>query len=133
MGKNVAVWLVVVAASAGLFACALSQEENAALSGRDGAVKHATIVGAWKLSSVHCDADGNNCEWYTGTLIFRYAKNGELIVNDVKRGTYRMLNGACLLDTGEKTYTVNIIHIDSSRLITGENHRNSTEIYKRIE
>jgi len=115
--------------------CVLFQEKGGSNSGSEaisGGDPRELIVGTWKIASVHCDGRGENCEEYKATRFFTYGRSGELYVNDVKRGTYRMSGRSCILDTGTARYTVNIIHIDSTKLITGESHRTTTEIFRRV-
>jgi hypothetical protein len=117
-------------------ACTLLQGKSGGNSGADtgtGGDRQKLIVGSWKIAAVHCDSQGNNCEWYTGKRVFQFLQNGNLYVNDIKRATYRMEGSACILDTGAKRYTVNIISIDSGRMVTGENNRTTTEIYNKIK
>ncbi len=115
--------------------CSLFQEKGESNSGSDaisGGNPRELIVGTWKIASVHCDSKGANCEEYKATRFFTYGTKGELFVNDVKRGTYRVSGSSCLIDTGTTRYTVNIIYIDSAKLITGEGHRTTTEIFRRM-
>jgi pyruvate/2-oxoglutarate dehydrogenase complex dihydrolipoamide dehydrogenase (E3) component len=95
--------------------------------------KQKLIIGTWKITAVHCDSQGNNCDWYTGKRIFRFMQNGDVFVNDTKQATYRMEGATCIIDTGKKRYNVNIISLDTNKLITGENNRKTTEIYNKIK
>jgi len=95
--------------------------------------KQKLIIGTWKITAVHCDSQGNNCDWYAGKRIFRFMQNGDLFVNDTKQATYRVEGAICTLDTGKKLYNVNIISLDSKRMITGENNRKTTEIYNKMK
>jgi hypothetical protein len=89
--------------------------------------------GSWQIVAINCDAGGNNCEWYSEERVFQYTENGEFSVNGEKRGTYQVTGSTCVLDTGDKKYTLNIVSIDSTRLITGESDRTTTEILTKIE
>lgn len=116
--------------------CAETQDKNSGRAAADrstGVEYQNLILGRWKIVAIRCDREGNNCEWYTGRRVFHFSRNGDLAVNDIRRGTYRMEGPACILDTDSKRYTVNIIQLDSSKLITGESHRETTEIYKKLK
>ncbi len=91
------------------------------------------LEGTWKITSVRCDSKGNNCETYQASRFLTYNKSGELFVNDVKCGSYRVSGNICIIDTGSKQYTVKIIYISNASLITGENHRTTTEKFIRVQ
>ncbi|HOT44415.1 MAG TPA: hypothetical protein PLM53_08125 [Spirochaetota bacterium] len=133
--KKIIVPAIIMTCSVLMAGCAFFQEKGGSDSGSEaisGGDPRELIVGTWKIASVHCNDRGENCEEYKATRFFTYAKDGQLFVNDVKRGTYRVSGNTCLLDTGTTRYTVNIIHVDSTKLITGESHRTTTEIFRRI-
>jgi pyruvate/2-oxoglutarate dehydrogenase complex dihydrolipoamide dehydrogenase (E3) component len=135
MMRKILLLSAIMASSVMTATCAQLQEK----SGRDSGTgifdseKQKLIVGTWKITAVHCDSRGNNCEWYTGKRVFRFMQNGDLFVNDAKLATYRMKGTTCIIDTGKKRYNVNIISLDSKRLITGEDNRTSTEIYNKVK
>jgi hypothetical protein len=114
-----------------IHACATSVERGD--SKKNGDEPRKLLPGTWKITSVHCNSKGSNCENYNGTKIFRFDKGGELFVNNVNRGSYRLSGSSCILDAGSTQYNVTIIHIDTARLITGENGRTTTEIFTRIQ
>lgn len=91
------------------------------------------IIGTWKIVAVHCDSGGNDCEWYAGRRVFSFSRNGDFSLNDIRQGTYRIEGTVCILDTGSRKFDVNIVQLDSQKLVTGENHRKTTEIYKKMK
>ena len=125
----------IVVSCVTMAACTQFQEKSGSDSGTItiDSEKQKLIIGTWKITAVHCDSQGNNCVWYTGKRIFRFMQNGDVFVNDKKQATYRMEGATCVIDTGKKRYNVNIISLDSKRLITGEDNRNTTEIYNKIK
>ncbi len=134
--KKITASILIMTCCVIISGCVMSREKggnenNSGASSSDETRK--LITGTWKITSFRCDNKGNNCQKYPGTQIFQYGKNGELIINNVKRGSYRVTGRTCILDTGTSQYTVNIISIDSSRLLTGENHRTTTEIFIRMK
>jgi hypothetical protein len=133
--KTQLLWAVLILFTM-MTACAETQDKNSGGSGADntgGGDNKKLILGSWKLVAVHCDKEGNNCEWYTDRRVFQFSRNGDLVINDEKRGTYQVEGSACILDNGSKRYSINIIQLDSSKLMTGESYRSTTEIFKKIK
>ncbi|OHD64661.1 MAG: hypothetical protein A2176_10155 [Spirochaetes bacterium RBG_13_51_14] len=119
-----------------MFACSTFQEKDFSNTDSDTRTVGSTrklIVGTWKIVAIRCDSQGSNCERYKRDIVFQFSRNGDLVANGTKRGTYRLEGSTCILDTDRKQYTVSIILIDSSRMITGEQNRKSTEIFNKIQ
>lgn len=126
----------IIASFALITSCAATQNNNGGGTIPDRSESGdypERILGRWKIVAVHCDSQGGNCEWYNGQRVFHFSRNGDLAVNDVRRGTYRLEGPVCILDTGNKRYRVNIIRLDPNKLITGESHRATTEIYNKLK
>jgi hypothetical protein len=127
---------IISAACAVMFACSPFQEKDSSTANSDARIVGSArklILGSWKISAVRCDNQGSKCEWYKRNVVFQFLKNGDLLVNGAKRGTYRLEGSTCMLDTERKQYTVTIIQIDSSKMITSEPYRTSSEIFKKIQ
>jgi hypothetical protein len=134
MMKKILLMCAIVSSFGMMPACTLLQGKSGGNSSADTSTdRQKLIVGTWNIAAVHCDGQGDKCETYSAKRVFQFLENGDLLVNDVKRATYRMEGSACILDTGAKRYTVNIISIDSGRMVTGENNRTTTEIYNKIK
>jgi hypothetical protein len=136
MPRKTATILTIIAASLILAACSLFQEkiEKQTEPGPDESSEVTRLLpGTWKLMAVKCDSTGSNCEQYTSSRVFEYSAGGEFTVNGTVRGTYRLENRDCILDTGTKHYTVSIIQMGPYRMVTGEPGRNTTEVFNRIK
>lgn len=127
---------IIMTCSIVITGCAMFTEKDKSGTNSDaisGGDTRKLLVGTWKITSVRCDGKGNNCETYQATRFLTYDKSGELFVNDVKRGSYRVSGNICTIDTGRKQYNVKIIYISNASLITGESHRATTEKFLRVQ
>ncbi len=134
--KATIVFTIIMTFCVMMSGCALQQQKDESNTYSDSIFDNDAqnlIAGTWKITSEHCNSKGTNCENYKGSRIFKYGKSGELLVNNVKRGSYRISGNTCIITAGTEQYTVNIIQIDSARLITGESDRTTTEIFIRIK
>lgn len=129
----------ILSASIVLTACSLLQEKSENTTEkdtRDTGVSSDTarlLPGTWKIVSVHCDSTGSKCTPYAANRVFEFSKNGELAVNGRKRGTYRLEDKNCILDTRSRQYTITVVQIGTSRMVTGEPFRDTTEVLNRIK
>lgn len=136
MSRVIALTVAILSASVLLAACSLFQEKSdqAADKKTDSLSETARLLpGTWKIVSVNCDTTGSNCRQFAASRIFGFSDNGELTVNGRKRGTYRLEDNNCILETGNKQYSVTIVQIGASRMVTGEPHRDTTEVLNRIK
>ncbi len=95
--------------------------------------RNRMLAGSWKLAGVDCQGPGKNCRRYPGSRVFRFDRNGELFVDGTRRGTYRLAKDSCVIDAGDRSYHISILELDSSRLITGESFRRTTEIFQKSD
>jgi hypothetical protein len=137
MPPRIAMAAMVATISLSMTACSLFQEVKTEEKTNSETVSNGEtaklLPGTWKIIAVNCDPAGNNCEQYTPSRIFQFYPNGELFVNGTRRGTYSLENNTCTLDTGGKQYTVSIVQIGKSRMVTGESFRQTTEVLNRIK
>jgi hypothetical protein len=136
MSRIFALAVTILSASIFLAACSLSQEKTEQTTDTDAKASSETarlLPGTWKLVSVDCDTTGSNCRQYAASRIFKFSDSGELAVNGRKRGTYRLEDKNCILETENRQYTVTIVQIGTSRMVTGEPFRDTTEVLNRLK
>jgi hypothetical protein len=136
MPYKIAITVTMLAAGIMLTACSLFQEKIEKKPDSEPIVSSEVerlLPGTWKIMAVKCDSTGSNCEQYAPSRVFEFSANGELTVNGMKRGIFRLENRNCILDTGSKQYTVTIVQIGAYRMVTGEPYRNTTEVLNRIK
>lgn len=136
MPHKIAITVTILSAGIMLASCSLFQEKiekKPDTEPIESPEVKQLLPGTWKIMAVKCDSTGSNCEQYTASRVFEFSANGELTVNGMKRGTFRLENRNCILNTGTRQYTVTIIQIGSYRMVTGEPYRNTTEVLNRIK
>ncbi|HPN12090.1 MAG TPA: hypothetical protein PLA65_08515 [Spirochaetota bacterium] len=136
MTRIIAMTVSILSAVIFLSACSLFQEKTEQKTGQDTNASLDTarlLPGTWKIISVNCDATGSNCNQYAASRVFSFSDNGEFTVNGRKRGRYRLEDKNCILVTENKQYTVTIVQIGTSRMVTGEPYRDTTEVLNRTK
>ena len=136
MSRIIGMAVTILTASVLCAACSLIQGTSRKTTDKDTETSSETarlLPGTWKIVSVNCDAAGSNCRQYAASRVFVFSDNGELTVNGRKRGTYRVENNNCILETQSKQYTVTVVQIGASRMVTGEPHRTTTEVLNKIK